>query len=122
MLRERISRLLPGALLLLLICGILWLWFALERSCVIRGITGIPCPCCGLSRAWMAVLRLDFAAAFHYHPMFWSIPIFLLMLLFNGQLFQRRWVNRLILAVLLGGMAVCYAVRIVGFLCGVYIV
>ena len=30
---------------------------------------------CGMTRAWLAALRLDFAAAFAYHPLFWVVPI-----------------------------------------------
>ena len=28
-----------------------------------------------MTRAWLAALRLDFAAAFAYHPLFWVVPI-----------------------------------------------
>ena len=45
--------------------------------CVIRGLTGIPCPSCGMTRAIASFLRLDFAAAFYFHPLFWSPPLIL---------------------------------------------
>lgn len=28
-----------------------------------------------MTRAWLAALRLDYAAAFAYHPLFWVVPI-----------------------------------------------
>lgn len=39
-------------------------------GCPIKFITGISCPGCGMSRAALSLLRLDFAAAFYYHPFF----------------------------------------------------
>ena len=58
--------------------GVLFIaWFALyllDIGCVFRLMTGIPCPGCGMTRAWLAALRLDFAAAFAYHPLFWVVP------------------------------------------------
>lgn len=39
-------------------------------GCPIRFLTGVSCAGCGMTRAWMSVLRLDFAAAYRYHPLF----------------------------------------------------
>lgn len=36
--------------------------------CLFRHATGLPCPGCGLSRSVAALLHLDVAAAFAYHP------------------------------------------------------
>lgn len=59
--------------------GVLFVaWLALyllDIGCIFRFMTGIPCPGCGMTRAWLAVLRLDFAAAIAYHPLFWVVPI-----------------------------------------------
>lgn len=59
--------------------GVLFVaWLALyllDIGCVFRLMTGIPCPGCGMTRAWLAALRFDFAAAFAYHPLFWMVPI-----------------------------------------------
>ena len=35
---------------------------------------GIPCMGCGMTRAWIAFLSLDFKTAFLMHPMFLSVP------------------------------------------------
>lgn len=42
---------------------------ALGVTCPVKFLTGVSCAGCGMSRAWLALLRLDFAAAFHYHPL-----------------------------------------------------
>lgn len=43
-------------------------------TCPILYVTGISCAGCGMSRAWLSLLRLDFSAAFFYHPLFW-LPV-----------------------------------------------
>ena len=47
--------------------------YALFFGCPFYRLTGIPCPGCGMTRAFLAAARLDFGAAFAYHPLF---PIF----------------------------------------------
>ena len=42
--------------------------------CPFKKITGLPCPACGTTRAWVAAFHLDFKAAFHYHPLFPILP------------------------------------------------
>lgn len=44
-------------------------------GCPIKFATGISCLGCGMTRAWVSVLKLDFAAAFYYHPLFMIPPI-----------------------------------------------
>ena len=116
--REQSRKILLRLLLALLVGGVLLFWVAMGWPCVFRSLTGIPCPCCGMSRAWLAVLRMEIGTAFGYHPMFWSIPVLVLFLFFDGRLFRRRWMNVSVLAALLGGIAVCYVIRVVGFLSG----
>ena len=50
---------------------------ALGITCPIKYLTGISCPGCGMSRALLSVLRLDFASAFHYHAL-WPLLFVLL--------------------------------------------
>ncbi len=42
-------------------------------KCPFKLIFGVDCPGCGLTRAFAAALRLDFAAAFGFHPLFWLL-------------------------------------------------
>lgn len=39
-------------------------------KCPFDYFLGIPCPGCGMTRAFLALLRLDFEEAFYYHPLF----------------------------------------------------
>lgn len=46
--------------------------------CPLRILFGVPCPGCGMTRAMLSLLRLDFVSAVRLHPL---SPVFLLLLL-----------------------------------------
>ena len=50
-------------------------------GCPIRYMTGIPCAGCGMTRAAVALVLLDFKQALHYHPMVYALPIFVALYL-----------------------------------------
>lgn len=62
-------------------------------TCPILYLTGISCAGCGMSRAWMALLRGDPAGAFAFHPLFWLPVPAAALLLFRDRLPPRafRW-------------------------------
>ncbi len=57
----------------LLLAAALALLVALVR-CPFRFLTGISCPGCGMTRALLALLRGDLAAAYDYHPLVFLLP------------------------------------------------
>lgn len=80
--------------LMLVYVGVVYL---LPFTCPILFLTGIHCPGCGLTRAWLAALQGAFARAFVYHPMFWAVPVLYLFFWKDGRVFARPWCNRLVL-------------------------
>lgn len=34
----------------------------------------MPVPTCGMTRAYLSLLKLDLKSAFYYHPLFWVVP------------------------------------------------
>ena len=54
---------------LLAVAAIYLIFNIVGISCPIKFLTGISCPGCGMTRALIHALRLDFAAAFFYHPL-----------------------------------------------------
>ena len=50
---------------------IMWM---LNIPCPIKHVTGISCAGCGMSRAILSALKLDFSSAFAYHPL-WVVVI-----------------------------------------------
>ena len=95
---------LAAAFLLLNLVGI---------GCPIKFLTGISCPGCGMTRAWISIFKLDLAAAFRYHPMFWSVPILCALYLFDGRIFKHTWLNYAVTIGILAGFFACWIVRLV---------
>ena len=58
----------------------------LHIPCPIKYLTGISCAGCGMTRALLSVLSLDFSAAFYYHPL-WILlfPTALLLIVFKAK-------------------------------------
>ena len=93
-----------------LVCFVLFGLVGMD--CRIKSLTGLPCPTCGMSRAWLCALRLDLPAAFFWHPLFWTVPLVALALLF-GDL-KKPWLQRM-LWLLLGLFLLVYLGRMVLF-------
>lgn len=105
-------------LILSLFFLVLGLWTLLDAGCLIRRATGVICPGCGMSRAWLAALRGNIPLAFQLHPMFWEVPVVILFGLYDFQPFSVKWLNILILAALSLGIVICYLLRLIAFLNG----
>lgn len=85
---------------------------ALHTTCFLKSIFGIPCPGCGMTRAVLAALQLHFAEAFTLHPMFWSLPILVLYVLYDGQLWKNKIINRSVLVLLALGFLANWLARL----------
>ncbi len=62
------------SLLLTLAAAFAALWVT-GIGCPVRFVTGVACPGCGLTRAWIAALHFNLHAALAYHPLFWLVPV-----------------------------------------------
>ena len=62
------------------------MWFS-ETGCFVKRVTGIPCPSCGMTRAFFAFINGNFAESFRLHPMLLSIPVLAIMFMFYDKLF-----------------------------------
>lgn len=52
--------------------------FVMFVPCPSSTLFGIPCPLCGMTRAWIGFLKGDIAAAFALHPLFICFPFVLI--------------------------------------------
>lgn len=55
-------------------------------GCPILYITGISCPGCGLTRACFQLLQFNIAEAFQYHPLFLTLPVLGVLLIFYKKI------------------------------------
>lgn len=68
--RETAARILCVVLFFLILAAMQ----ILGITCPIKFLTGISCAGCGMTRAWISVLHLQFKEAFYYHPLFFVVP------------------------------------------------
>ena len=110
--KQRLIWFVKRCLLALTVAALCYLMFGVIGGwCLFRRITGLPCLTCGMGRAWLCALRLDFVRAFFWHPLFWTLPLLVLLFLFCNRLPKKAVVAAAaILAVLFAGT---YIVRMV---------
>ena len=83
----------------------------LSGGCPIYRIFHIECLSCGLFHACLAALRFDFNKAFSSHPMFWSVPILALYVVFEGKPFKKKWLNIVVISVIVAGFIINYIMK-----------
>ncbi|MBR6577772.1 MAG: DUF2752 domain-containing protein [Clostridia bacterium] len=74
---------------------------------------GICCPFCGMTRAHLAALKLDFSQALYYNPVFFlGIPCIFFMV--HEKLFAPKYdkMRKIIAGILLGIIVAVYIVRV----------
>ncbi|MBR0576835.1 DUF2752 domain-containing protein [Proteiniclasticum sp. BAD-10] len=94
-----------GILILLGGFSLLFVYYVQGSLCIFYQLFGIPCPSCGMTRAFLHFLQGDLQEAFRFHPLFPLVPLLLLSYLKNWQkllvgigiLFIALWVLRLAL-------------------------
>ncbi len=74
----------------LVVAIILWVF---KAPCIFKALFNIECIGCGMTRALLSAIKLDFVSAFSYHKMFWSLPILVLYFLFDGKVFKNKIIN-----------------------------
>lgn len=93
-----------GCLLLYMIIG-----YLLNYGCPFRFFLGLSCPGCGMTRAYIQVLHLNFTTAFYFHPLYPLVPIMGLMWLFEDKI-KPNW-NRLFWIVVIVLFIAVYLIR-----------
>ena len=78
--------------------------------CPFRIMFGFSCPGCGMSRAIIALLHLDFMQAIHYHPLVICIP-FIIFLFFRITSGMTKGTSKLLM-VLVALFLTVYIIRI----------
>ena len=68
------------------------------QNCILKLTIGFPCPGCGMTRAMLALLRLDFIKAFEYNPFIFALPIVVVCIAFKHvpliqKIMNNKWVG-----------------------------
>ena len=70
-------------LILFSLLGLILIFLLLTKfkiPCIFKEIFNLPCPSCGMTRAFISILKLNFIDALKYNLL--SIPLFILIILF----------------------------------------
>ena len=82
-------------------------------DCPFKMLFKIPCPGCGMTRAWLSVFSLNLLKAFSYHKMFWSVPVLFAGFLLDGKIFKSKKANALLWGVIAVGFILNWAEKLV---------
>lgn len=69
---------LKSGLILIILISFLCFVAIMPVTCVFHTVTGIYCPACGMTRAFLAILHFDFLEAFFQNLL--SIPLFIFII------------------------------------------
>ena len=83
-----------------------------EMGCIWKKVIGLPCPGCGYSRALLAAAKLDFVAAWQFHPLFWLFPLLILLFIKDGRIFQLEKANRILVILIALLFAIVWVIRL----------
>ncbi len=70
--------------------GIAFVLYISGVGCPIKFVTGISCPGCGITRAVISALKLDFYDAFYFYPPIVLLPIFTMFLIFGKRMPEKH--------------------------------
>ena len=90
--------------------------FYLVCRCPFKFFFGVPCPGCGMLRATLSLLKLDFSAAFVFHPLvFLMIPVGIYLVFRSLKLFSfKKTTERVLLACIVAVFVAVYVIRLYG--------
>lgn len=83
----------------------------LNISCPILKLIGISCPGCGMTRALISAIKLDFANAFHFHPL-WLLFLIFALILTILYIFEKKRVFNVFLFILVILFLITYVYRL----------
>lgn len=86
-----------------------------NTKCIFKSIIGVPCPGCGLTRAWISFIKGTISEAFYWHPLFLMIPALaiLILLYFKGSFIKYRRYILIAIVTIVGLYIIVYIVRMV---------
>lgn len=84
--------------------------YFLDFGCIFKKLTGLSCPGCGMTRAWLSFLKGDIKMALYYHPLFWMVAVLPFMAFLRKRI-SDKLVNILLISCIVMLMG-CYLIRL----------
>ena len=91
---------------------IIAIFYYFKVDCFFLTLFHIPCPGCGMTRAWLSLLHFDIKGAFLNHLAFWSAPILLLYFIFDGNILRNRKLNKWLFIIIVFFIVLNYILRL----------
>ncbi len=116
--KQKVRRLLITVLTIFGTVGVIALHSYLVGGCVVRNLTTVPCPTCGMTRAAIALLSFRFADAFSIHPLIYLMaPLILIVcalyVVFNIKHTDKRYTPVYIITLII--FFIVWMIRLVFF-------
>ncbi|MFV3012618.1 DUF2752 domain-containing protein [Clostridium botulinum] len=84
-----------------------------SRLCVFNNSTGIPCPGCGLTRAYLCLFKGNLLEAFKFHPLFLLPAIVVIILIINKLKSNKFYMKPGLAVVFLEIILTTYIIRMI---------
>ncbi len=81
--KKKAKFIIPISIIFIIYATVIPIIFKGHSTCLIKEFIGIPCPTCGMTRAYLAFFRGDILNAFYNNPLFWTVPIILMVIIFS---------------------------------------
>lgn len=81
-------------------------------GCLIYRIFGINCPTCGITRAWLALLSGDVQLAFYYYPVFFLLPVTVIIVGYHFLIKEIKYF-KYIIALIIAIVIIVYIMRVI---------
>ena len=104
-----LKRFIKNILVLFILIAI---FYILDIGCIFKKLSGLSCPGCGMTRAWLSFLKGDIGKAFYYHPLFWMMIVIPAITLIRKRISDSLFKGILICCIVL--LMVCYLIRLFG--------
>ncbi|MDD5842519.1 MAG: DUF2752 domain-containing protein, partial [Solobacterium sp.] len=104
-----LKRFIKNILVLFILIAI---FYILDIGCIFKKLSGLSCPGCGMTRAWLSFLKGDIGKAFYYHPLFWMIIVIPAITLIRKRISDSLFNGILICCIVL--LMGCYLIRLFG--------
>lgn len=83
-------------------------------SCISKLLIGIPCPGCGITRAFLCLIKFDFKGVVYYNPLIFIVPIICWIIIFKERpIINKIYKSRLFWILIMSLILIVYIIRFI---------